>query len=184
LSGYSSEFIKKLQVGDKTAFSELVKEYRSNVLNLCYRFLLNRADAEDLAQEVFIEVYQSIRNFREDAQLSTWLYRIAVTKSLDELRRQKSKKRLTTFGAVLGLDHLLQTLVGSDNPQKKLEEKEGHKALLQALDTLPENQRVALTLSKLEGLSNPEIAEIMGTTVTAIESLIYRGKKNLQKKLI
>ena len=83
--------IKEIQAGNKAAFSELVSAYRNKVLNTCNRFLIDKQDAEDASQEVFIEVFRSIHSFRSESKLSTWIYRIAVTKSLDALKKRKRK---------------------------------------------------------------------------------------------
>lgn len=97
--------IDLLKQGNKEAFCELVKANRKMVFNICYRFLLNKEDAEDISQEVFIEVFHSIHQFRREAKLSTWLYRIAVTKSLDEIKRLKRKKRYSSGGDSDVIDH-------------------------------------------------------------------------------
>lgn len=175
-----SDLVIRLKKGDGIAFAEVVAFYKSRVLNICYRFVLNREDAEDIAQEVFIEVYNSIKNFREDSKLSTWIYRIAVSKSLDELKKRTRKKRISSIGRTLGLEKLTQMLPGNDRPDKVMEDQEDFELLLKALDRLHESQRIALTLSKIEGYSNKEIAEIMQTSLTAVESLIYRGRQNLK----
>ncbi len=88
-----SEFIISLKAGNKEAFATLVREFKSQVLNICYRFLLNKEDAEDISQEVFIEIYHSLPKFRGEAKLSTWIYRIAVSKSLEELKKRNRKKK-------------------------------------------------------------------------------------------
>ena len=100
------DLVQNLKIGNPAAFNALVSQYSSRVMNTCYRFLLNQHDAEDIAQEVFIEVYQSIGSFRQEAKLSTWIYRIAVTKCLDELKKRQRKKRFVTIGKVLHLDEV------------------------------------------------------------------------------
>jgi RNA polymerase sigma-70 factor (ECF subfamily) len=175
-----TDFLIRLKSGNEFAFAELVSVYRKIVLNICYRFLLNKEDAEDVSQEVFVEVYHSIRNFREDSKLSTWIYRIAVSKSLDEIKRQSRKKRITSIGKTFGLEKVAQWMAGNDRPDQSFVEREDFDQLMKALDRLHESQRIALTLSKIEGYSNTEIAEIMQTTLTAVESLIYRAKQNLK----
>ena len=177
------ELLAQLKAGNKTAFAELVSEYQIKVINICYRFLLNKADAEDIAQEVFIEVYHSIKQFRGDSALSTWIYRIATTKSLDEIKKQNRQKRITSIGELLGIEQIANWVAGKGRPDKTLEEKEGLSLLIKALNKLPESQRVALTLSKVEGYNNAEVAEIMETTLTAVDSLIYRAKQNLKSFL-
>jgi RNA polymerase sigma-70 factor, ECF subfamily len=171
--------IGKLKAGDKTGFHELMHLYANRVINTCYKFLLDKEDAEDLSQEVFIEVFQSIRSFRGEAKLSTWIYRIAVTKSLDELKKRKRKKRITSIGAILHLDEISHWIAGGTMPDKSIGEKENMDEIMHALNQLPDSQRVAFTLSKIEGYTNPEIADIMKTTTIAVESLIYRAKKKI-----
>jgi RNA polymerase sigma-70 factor (ECF subfamily) len=178
-----TELLLQLKRGNQSAYGELVSAYQKTVLNICYRFLLNREDAEDVSQEVFVEVYHSIKNFREDSKLSTWIYRIAVTKSLDEIKRQSRKKRISSIGKTLGIEKIVHLVSGTDRPDRTLEEKEALSLLMCALNKLHESQRIALTLSKIEGYSNTEIAEIMQTSLTAVDSLIYRAKQNLKEFL-
>lgn len=178
-------FISSRSATDKqSAFRTLVEQYQDRVFNTCLNFLRNDEDAEDVSQEVFIEVYSSLATFRGDAQLSTWIYRIAVTKSLDFIRWKKRKKR---FG-------FLQSLVNTEgedidvadefqHPGVQLEEKERAQILFQHIDTLPDNQRVALTLHMVEGLSQKEIADVLATSISSVESLIYRARTTLKKKL-
>lgn len=177
------EFLLKIKSGDKTAFKELVAQYSQQVLNTCYRFLLNKEDAEDISQEVFIEIFQSINSFRGDAKLSTWIYRIAVTKCLDEIKKRKRKKRITSFGKLLHLDEVTSWLSGGPKADKSILEKEQMKEMQEALNKLPDNQRVAFTLSKIEGYSNKEIADIMRTSTALVESFISRGKKKVSEEL-
>jgi len=178
-----ADLLEKLKAGDKTAFNELVGLYANRVINTCYKFLLDRKDAEDISQEVFIEVYKSIKTFRGDAKLSTWIYRIAVAKSLDEIKKRNRKKRFSSIGKAVGLDQIANLLSGTEQPDKRIEEKESFSVLILVLNKLPDNQRVAFTLSKIDGYSNTEIAEIMQVSLTAVDSLIYRAKQNLKKSL-
>jgi RNA polymerase sigma-70 factor, ECF subfamily len=177
------ELVQKLKMADKQAFESLVALFSSKVLNTCYRFLLNREDAEDVAQEVFIEVYQSIHSFRGDSKLSTWIYRIAVTKSLDEIKKRNRKKRISSLGKILHLEEVVSWLGGGQMPDKNLLDNEKLVEINKVLNYLPDNQRVAFTLSKIEGYSNTEIAEIMKTTLLAVESLVYRAKKRVTGEL-
>jgi len=167
------------------SFSELVAEHQDMVVNTCFRFVFNREDAEDLAQEVFIEVYRSLEKFREESKLSTWIYRIAVTKSLDHLRKLKRKKRFSSLKRVIGIDDPADSIPApsDDNPGDALVSKERVAVLQNALDALPDNQKTAFLLSKQDGYSNQEIADILQTTIPAVESLIHRAKKNLQSRL-
>lgn len=178
-----ADFINQLKTGDRTAFNELVTVYRNQVINTCYRFLLDKKDAEDISQEVFIEVFQSIRSFRSNSKLSTWIYRIAVSKSLDEIKKRKRKKRFSSLGKMLHIDEVNERIGGGAMPDKPLQEKESLDLVSRALNTLPDNQRVAFTLSKIDGYTNAEIAEIMKTTTIAVESLVSRAKRKVSREL-
>lgn len=175
--------VEQLKVGNQSAFTTLVEAYGEQVLNLCYRFLLQRQDAEDIAQEVFVEVFKSVKSYRNEAKLSTWLYRIAVSKCLDELRKQQRKKHFKAVGKMLGLEEVTDWLMGGTRPDKDLETKERFGNIEKALSILPDNQRIAFTLSKMEGYSNEEIAEIMDITQMAVEALVYRAKKKVGDEL-
>ena len=171
---------------DKTgAFRQLVEKYKVKVINTCYRFVADKEDAEDIAQDTFIEIYRSISSFREESELSTWIYRIAVSKSLDFVRKKNRKKRKGIWGHILRLDNGPHEIPApsSTNPDIELEQKERRAVLQQALDSLPKNQSVAFVLSKYDGLSYKEIADILKTSVPSVESLIHRAKTNLKKKL-
>ncbi|MBD3225202.1 MAG: sigma-70 family RNA polymerase sigma factor [Caldithrix sp.] len=163
----------------------LIDAYQDMVLNTCYGFLHNREDAEDVTQEVFVEVYRSLNQFRHEAQISTWIYRIAISKSLDFQRMQKRKKRLGHLKRIFGFPEEEQTVIVSDNynPDEALNLDERSRILKAAVDKLPENQRIAITLSKYEGFNNKDIATIMDMSVSAVEALIHRAKKNLRKML-
>lgn len=153
------------------------------MINTCYRFLLDRNDAEDISQEVFVEIFQSVKNFKSNSKLSTWIYRITVSKCLDEIKRRNRKKRFSSIGKLLYLDDVANWISGGHMPDKNLKENESLKEVMAAIDKLPENQRVAFTLSKIEGFSNKEIAEIMDTTLIAVETLISRAKKRIEEEL-
>jgi RNA polymerase sigma-70 factor (ECF subfamily) len=178
-------FQKSAMRSKEELFRNLVAEHQEMVINTCYRFVFNREDAEDLAQDVFVEVFRSLEQFREESKLSTWIYRIAVTKSLDHLRRIKRIKRFGTLKRVIGVEDPSVNVAApfSENPAETLEENERSKVLQNALQHLPDNQKTAFLLSKQDGFSNQEIADILKTTVSAVESLIHRAKKNLHDRL-
>ncbi|NQV31070.1 MAG: RNA polymerase sigma factor [Phycisphaeraceae bacterium] len=174
--------------GDSDAFSTLMTEYQDNVVNTCARFVYNMQDAEDVAQSVFIEVFQSVGRFQGRSQLSTWIYRIAVTKSLDFLRKKTRKKRIGKVKRLFGLDSdegqsSIDPPDPSPSPQANLETQEQAEILRVAISGLPENQKTALILTTYEQLSQAEVSQIMGNTVSAVESLIHRAKKNLRLSL-
>ncbi len=178
-----ADLLQNLKAGNKSAFTVLLRLHRSKVINTCYRFLLDQNDAEDISQEVFIEVYQSIKYFRGDSKLSTWIYRIAVSKSLEEIKKRNCKKRFGLIGKMLHLDDITNWIGGGTMPDKDIQENEKMTEIRQALNQLPDNQRVAFTLSKIDGYNNAEIAAIMNTTVIAVESLVSRAKKKISAEL-
>ncbi|MBM3159659.1 MAG: RNA polymerase sigma factor [Bacteroidetes bacterium] len=177
--------IERLKQGDESAFRTLVEQYQDLVYNTALGIVQNQSDAEDVAQEVFIQVFRSIGSFKSEAKLSTWIYRITTTRSLDLLRAKKSKKR---FGPLTRLweteeESPVENISDFNHPGVSLERKEEAAQLMAAITQLPENQKVAFILHKLEGLSYLEIAEIMGNTLPAVESLMHRARLNLRKIL-
>ncbi len=182
------KLLNDLIQGHSEAFETLITEYQDKVVNTCARFVYNRQDAEDVAQDVFIEVFQSIRKFRGQSKLSTWIYRISVTKSLDFVRKKKRKKRLGKVKSMFGLNSdeeqaSIDLPDPSPSPQATLETQEQAEILKEAIGGLPENQRTALVLTTYEQLGQADVSLIMGNTVSAVESLIHRAKKNLRLSL-
>lgn len=163
--------------------NELLSRYSVAVLNTCYRFMLNRQDAEDLSQEVFIEIIRSAAGFRGQSTLSTWIHRVAVSKCLDELKKRKRKKRISSAGRLVGLEAVAEWLTGDQRADQHLEEKEQLQQIRQALDRLPASMRVAFTLSRMDGYSPSEVAEIMHIKRSAVDSLVHRAGKKLRLEL-
>ncbi len=178
------ELITQLQLGDESAFTKLVDEYQDMVYNTALGIVQQADDADDITQEVFIQVYQSISSFKGDSKFSTWLYRIPVSKALDHEKKKKRKKRIGFVQSLFGGDDEEQVHpVEFDHPGIQAEKKESAAALFRALKQIPDSQRVAFTLHKLEGQSNREIATIMNTSLQAVESLMSRAKASLKKEL-
>ena len=179
-----SQLIQALQQGEESAFKQLVVSYQDRVYNTILGFVQQPEDAEDLAQDVFIKVFEGIKAFKSESTLATWIYRITVTRSLDFLRKKNRKKRSRTVLGFLGFgDRAEIHPVEFDHPGVRAENREKAAVLFKAINTLPENQRSAFLLQKLEGLSQEEIAGIMDTTASAVESLLSRAKANLKKML-
>ncbi len=176
--------VSQLKQGDEAAFKAIVETWQSMVYNTALGIVQNAEDAEDIAQDVFVQVYQSISSFKGDSKFSTWLYRIAITKSLDHERRKKRKKRFAFVKSLFG-DESQVVIHPPDfhHPGVVLDKKEDAAALFKAISILPENQRIAFTLHKVEGLSYQEVSDIMKTTVSSVESLMHRAKTNLKKAL-
>jgi RNA polymerase sigma factor, sigma-70 family len=178
------ELIQKLREGDELAFKSLVATYQDMVYNTALGIVQNAEDAEDVAQEVFIQVYRSIDQFKGDARLSTWIYRITTTKALDHIRSRKRKKRFAFITSLFGPnDELVHEPIDFQHPGVALDRKEQAALLFRMINQLPDNQKVAFTLHKTEGLSYQEIAEVMELSVSAVESLLFRARQNLRKLL-
>jgi RNA polymerase sigma factor (sigma-70 family) len=178
------ELIQGLKNANEAAFRQLVEQHQDRIFNTVIGIVQNAEDAQDVAQEVFIQVYRSINNFKGESKLSTWIYRIATTRALDLLRSRKSKKRFGFLQRLLGENNEpLHEIPDFNHPGVALDRKENAAKLFRAIDKLPENQRVAFTLHKLEDLSYQEISEVMNTSVPAVESLMHRARQNLRKYL-
>lgn len=178
------ELIVQLQQGDEAAFKKLVDEWQDMVYNTALGIVQNAEDADDITQEVFIQVYKSVSSFKGDSKFSTWLYRITLGKALDHEKKKKRKKRFGFVQSLFGGDGVEQIhAVEFEHPGVQMEKKERANELFSALKQIPDNQRIAFTLHKLEGQSYQQVAEIMNTTLYAVESLMSRAKTNLRKEL-
>jgi RNA polymerase sigma-70 factor (ECF subfamily) len=176
--------IEQLKQGEEAAFKTIVETWQNMVYNTAIGIVQNAEDAEDITQEVFVQVYQSVSSFKGDSKFSTWLYRITVTKSLDHERRKKRKKRFAFVRSLFGEDsEVVVHPPDFNHPGVVLDKKEQAAILFGVINQLPENQKVAYTLHKLEGLSYQEVSQVMKTTVSSVESLLHRAKTNLKKKL-
>lgn len=177
--------LDKIALKDENAFRLFVEKYHALVLNVCNNILHNRDDAMDVSQEVFMKIFDSIDSFRGESKVTTWLYRIAVNKSLNFLR---SRKRNRWFSSI---DILFENGNKSKDPEdieltadENIELDENKKALHHALKKLPEKQNIAISLHNFEDLAYKEISEIMDISVTEVGVLINRGKKKLKKLII
>ena len=179
------EYIEGLKRGDEKVFREFVDQYQLSLLKLCIGFLHNQEDAKDIVQDVFIEVFQSIGQFRGDALLSTWLFRIAVNKSMNQIRKNKNKRILSNIDSVMPFKKkaIANITDESEISDRHIETKEQAKIIRKAIDLLPGNQRIAFILSKYQDLSYKDISGVMNISLSAVESLIHRAKLSLQKKL-
>lgn len=182
-----SELIEGIIHKNETAFKELVFLYQQQVINTCYGFLGNYNDAEDVSQDVFIEVYESINKFRRESKLSTWIYRIAVNKSINYKRVIKRRQWVKSLESIIGKESTEIQKVSvhqSDMTNDSIDIKERKIVIAKALDKLPERQKIAFTLHKNNDMSYLQVAEVMHVTLPTVESLIHRAKLNLQKFLV
>jgi RNA polymerase sigma-70 factor (ECF subfamily) len=183
----SGLLIRQAQSGDVRAFEELVGIYQDKIVTLSYYLTGNQSDAQDLAQEVFVQAYTKLRSFRREADLGTWLHRIAMNLWSNMRRRQK-------FSNMLSLDYPVQTeegefvrSVASDDPggdpEEAFEGKELRESVRDALRSLSEEYRIVLVLREIEGYSYEEIARIAGCSLGTVKSRLSRARQALREKI-
>lgn len=161
----------------------LYQNYSVLVYNVALHYVQNVEDAEEITQDVFIKVHQSLEGFNQKSSHKTWIYRITINQSLDFIKKKNSQKRFFVFGNRSQNEYEYLNASTFEHPGIDLEKKEEAQVLFETINTLPENQKTAFILSKIDGLSNPEVAEIMNLSISAIESLVFRAKNNLKEKL-
>ena len=169
-----SEIIKEILLGNREKFRVLVEHHQQMVFRTCLGFVHNKENADDLTQEVFIQAYQSLSGFKSEAAFSTWLYRIAVNASLNKVRKSSKNFIMQRFDGLFGTKKTKDIPcfpTDLDDPENILIRQEHVKWVQKALDSLPENQRTAVILSKYDDLTQKETARIMNTTEGAVESL-------------
>ncbi|MBN2416627.1 sigma-70 family RNA polymerase sigma factor [bacterium] len=170
------DLIRSIRAGDRDAFRLLYDRHAASVYRICLRFTGDSREAEDLCQDVFVKIYTSIRTFNARSRLSTWIHRIAVNHALNHLRNTKRSRLL------LPLNGDPPGQAGFDprpGPDRVLEEKEKSAIIREAVNALPEHQRLVLILQKFEGFSGREIADMLDCTLLSVQSRLHRAKKNL-----
>lgn len=177
------QIIEHLKNGDEFIYKYVYDQYARMVYSVCFRMTGNKEEAEDVTQDVFIKVFNSINSFREDSKLSTWIYQITVNACLNKVRR---KKAINFLSLNFWEDEKGEKEMAADNltPKEELEKSEIKKIVQDAINTLPAKQKSAIILSRYEELPYKEIAKIMGVSLSSVESLLFRAKENLAKKLI
>jgi len=164
-------------------FERLYHEHKTLVYNMALHYLQNIEDAEEVTQDVFVKVYHSLTHFQQKSSYKTWIYRITINQCLDFTKKKNSRKRFYLFGQKSENEREYLNTTNFEHPGILMENQEAAAQLFAVINTLTENQKTAFLLSKLDGLSNPEIAEIMEMSISAVESLIFRAKGSLQEKL-
>ena len=160
-------------------FEEIVKTYDTKVYKLCWYLLKNKSDAQDCTQDIFIAIYQALPNFKQESSLHTWIYRISTNKCYEYLRRKKRKKR---FGIHVEIDQFFSQTIASEqlNPEEIALAAEKSLFFWKAVEKLPLQQQIAYTLFNVEDMSYIEIAAALQTSVSAVESLLFRARRKLE----
>jgi len=173
------DLVTRCRDGDREAFAELVQKYQNRVLTLATRMLDSRSEAEDIAQDIFIKVFQSLQDFRGASRFSTWLYRITVNHCLNYIRR-RTRQQQRLVGAEPG--EWMQEAPAS-NPHKRLEEKERWVLVQAKLQGLSPEHRTIILLRDFEGLSYEEIADVLQLETGTVKSRLHRARMELKALL-
>ena len=182
-------FVRRLQANEDAAYDELVQTYSASIFHVAYRMLGDTTEASDVAQEVFLKVFRNIGGFRGKAMLKTWIFKIAFSETLNQLRWWRRRQRFTMVsldeqpnGAGSGFRDIV---AGSDStPEQTLQAKEEEAAIQQALLRLPPRHRSIIVLRDIEGLSYYEIASVLGVSVGTVKSRLARARGDLKKSLM
>lgn len=181
--------LHKAKNGDIYAFEDLISKYEKKVYNTVLRIIRDKEAAKDISQEVFIKVYKSLKNFNEKSKFSTWLYRIAVNTSIDELRKNKNRYNnisLDNPDPEHGNTRQAEfEISGSkDTPEEKLIKKEKIKELYKAINMLQEDQRILILLRDIQGLSYDEISDVTGIKIGTVKSKLNRARNALKELIL
>ena len=184
----NEDLMCRVSAGDKHAYEALVYRHQRSVLNFIFRFLGDRTEAEDLTQEVFLRVWKSAETYKPDAKFTTWMYRIAINLCINRQKALRIRKWFSVSQPHEQKQNSEDTFSPVESAQTTTAENhlinsEQTRRLLNALNDLPTSQRLAIVLKIYDGLSYHEISQLMNRSVSAVDSLLIRAKKNLRKKL-
>jgi RNA polymerase sigma-70 factor (ECF subfamily) len=172
------ELVRRVREGERAAFNQLVLKYRSRVMGIAARMLGDRAEAEDLAQDVFVKAYHSLGDFHGEAQFATWLYRITANSCLNYRKKRQRERQFKTD--LTDLDPLRSN--GASSPHAVLERQQLKDQLEKSIRALPEDQRIVLILRDVEGLSYEDIAGCLGIELGTVRSRLHRARMEVQAK--
>ena len=178
------KLVNRLKEGDESAMEDIMNLYRKKLYYFAYDLVGNREEAEDLAQEVFFKAYKSIHNFRGDSHLLTWLFRIAINRSIDYKRKKshwilKNSEPVDEYPVI----NQLESPKNNVNPDKVLEDAEIERNVQKALDSLTSKERSAFVLKHYQDLKINEISKIMSLSDGTVKSLLHRAIQKLRKEL-
>lgn len=182
-----AELIKAFQAGKKAAFDELVLSHKDKVFNLCYWFVGDYQDANDLAQDVFFKAFKALKNFRFESAFSTWIYRIAVNTCKNRLKsfQYRLKKKFVHLNnpAAAKNNPGVEIADESSSPEIELGRKEKTRLIQTAINSLPTEKKEVVVLRDIEGLSYEEISSVTGFNLGTVKSKLARARQDLREKL-
>lgn len=178
--------LERSKAGDVAAFETLIEAYQKKIFNLAYRIVGNYDDAGDLAQEALIRIFRSIAGFKEQSSFSTWVYRITTNVCLDDIRKKKNRKVISLDEEIHVEDGEMKRQIMSDDPlpDEVAEKEEMRRLVNDAINTLPEEQRLVISLRDIQGLTYDEIAEVLDCPSGTVKSRINRARQALKNVLL
>jgi RNA polymerase sigma-70 factor (ECF subfamily) len=177
--------VKQAREGDLTAYDELVRRYQERIYATVYHMTSNHEDANDLAQEAFIKAFQALKSFKGGSSFYTWVYRIAVNKTINFLKQRKNKSQISLNDLDFNAEHDpdLVALISEKTPRREINLSELQERLNTAMLKLSEPHRLVVTLHDVQGLSHEEIAEIMDCNIGTVRSRLFYARQQLQAHL-
>jgi RNA polymerase sigma-70 factor (ECF subfamily) len=179
------ELMLRVRAGDAESFDQLLNRHRGPLVSFFFRMVRNQALAEDLAQEAFLRVYQARARYQPEAKFTTWLYRIATNLALNAIRDRKEESQPSaTQGEMPDAESAAEKLPdGKPSTEEALMESDRARAIRQAVESLPENQRAAVILHKYQEVDYRQIAHVLEVSESAVKSLLFRAYENLRVRL-
>jgi RNA polymerase sigma factor RpoE len=179
------QLVRRAQNDDSAAYDELIRRYQERVYATVYHMTSNHEDANDLVQETFIKAYRALKSFKGDSSFYTWVYRIAVNKTINFLKQRKNRIQLSLNDMDMNAEHDpdLVALISDKNPRRDLNLTELQEKLNGALQKLSEHHRMVVTLHDIQGLSHEEIAKVMDCNVGTVRSRLFYARQQLQAYL-
>jgi RNA polymerase sigma-70 factor (ECF subfamily) len=179
------ELVKRAREGDMAAYDDLVRRYQERIYATLYHMTSNHEDANDLAQEAFIKAYQALKSFKGGSSFYTWVYRIAVNKTINFLKQRKNRAQISLNDLDFNAEHDpdLVALISDKTPRRDINLAELQEKLNAAMQKLSEHHRLVVTLHDVQGLSHEEIAAIMDCNIGTVRSRLFYARQQLQAYL-
>jgi RNA polymerase sigma factor RpoE len=179
------DLVKRACKGELTAYDELVRRYQERIYATVYHMTSNHEDANDLAQEAFIKAYQALKTFKGGSSFYTWVYRIAVNKTINFLKQRKNRTQMSLNDVDFQVEHDpdLVALISEKTPRREVNLAELQEKLNEAMQKLSEPHRLVVTLHDVQGLSHEEIAKIMECNIGTVRSRLFYARQQLQAYL-
>ncbi len=176
------ELVRRARKGDLTAYDDLVRRYQERIYATVYHMTANHEDANDLAQEAFIKAYQALKSFKGGSSFYTWVYRIAVNKTINFLKQRRNKAQISRNDLDFNAEHDpdLVALISDRTPRREINLAELQQKLNEAMQKLSETHRLVVTLHDVQGLSHEEIADIMDCNIGTVRSRLFYARQQLQ----